>query len=321
MARYVKISTIRLSAENLCEILKIPSGQKAVDAMIALWQKRIENEILPDRPDLIVLPEISDCYPGLDVRKTHAYYRIRKDQVRDFWRKIARKNRCYIAYSAVREMEDGSWRNSTQLFDRMGSVAGIYNKNHLYPGEITEYGCLCGNDAPIIQCDFGKVACAICFDLNFNQLRLKYVKAKPDLIIFSSVYHGGIMQNYWAYSCRAHFVGAVHHQSPGSIISPVGEVIASTTNYFNFATATVNLDCCVAHLDYNWDKLAALKKKYGPKVKVHDPGFLGSVLISSETDEFDVHYLVKKFKIELLDDYFERALACQSENTEETGRA
>ena len=316
MARYVKISTIRLATGELYEAAKSSSEQKAVDAMIALWQKRIENDILPDKPDLIVFPEVSDCYPGLDVRKTHAYYCIRRKQVRDFWGKVARKNKCYIAYSAVREMEDGSWRNSTQIIDRMGKVAGAYNKNHLTVGEINEFGYLCGKDAPLIECDFGKVACAICFDLNFNQLRLKYVKAKPDLIIFSSVYHGGIMQNYWAYSCRAHFVGSIHHPVPSAIISPVGEVIASTTNYFNFATATVNLDCCVAHLDYNWDKLIAMKKKYGPKIKVHDPGLLGSVLISSETDEFDIYHPVKEFEIELLDDYFERALAYQSENTE-----
>lgn len=316
MARYVKISAIRLTPWEICEVLKIPAGQRAVEAMIALWQKRIENDILPDKPDLIVLPEMSDSYSGLDVRKTHAYHHTKGNQVRDFWGKVARKNKCYIAYSAARELEDGSQRNSTQLIDRMGKVAGAYNKNHPMVEEIDEFGYLCGKDAPLLECDFGKVAFAICFDLNFNQLRLKYVKAKPDLIIFSSAYHGGIMQNYWAYSCRAHFVGSVNHPSPSSIISPVGENIVSTTNYFNFVTATVNLDCCVVHLDYNWSKLIAMKKKYGPKIKIHDPGFLGSVLISSETDEFDVRYLVKKYEIELLDDYFERALAHQSKNIE-----
>ena len=318
MSRYVKISTIRLNTAEQYEAVKNKnlSGQKAVDAVIALWKNRIENSILLDKPDLIVLPEVSDWYPGLDARKTHAYYRIRGNQVRDFWAKVARKNKCYIAYSAVREMEDGSWRNSTQILDRTGRVAGIYNKNHPTIGEIDDGGCLCGKDAPIIKCDFGKVACAICFDLNFNQLRLKYVKAKPDLIVFSSMYHGGIMQNYWAYSCRAHFVGSIHHPSPSAIISPLGEVIASTTNYFNFVTATVNLDCCVAHLDYNWNRLTAMKKKYGSKIKVHDPGLIGAVLISSETDEFDAYHLVKEFEIELLDDYFERALAYRSENIE-----
>ena len=72
-----------------------------------------------------------------------------------------------------------------------------------------EKGSLCGKDAPVFECDFGRVAFAICFDLNFDELRLKYVKAKPDLIIFSSMYHGGLMQAYWAYSCRAYFVGAI----------------------------------------------------------------------------------------------------------------
>jgi len=34
-----------------------------------------------------------------------------------------------------------------------------------------------------------------------------------------------------------------------------------------------------------------MKRKHGPKVRIHDPGFLGSVLISSETDEFTIQDL------------------------------
>lgn len=308
MARHVKISTIRLKPGELGETAKVPAGQKAVEAMIALWRKRIESDLLPDKPDLIVLPELSDAYPGFDAKQAQAYYRVRGNQVRDFWAKIARENNCYVAYSAAREAEDGSWRNSIQLINRTGKLAGTYDKNHLTIGEM-EDGFLCGRDASLIECDFGKVAGAICFDLNFNQLRLKHVKSRPDLVIFSSMFHGGFMQNYWAYSCRAYFIGAIHYPEPCAIISPVGEVLANTTNYFDFMTEIVNLDCCVAHLDYNRDKFAEMKKKHGSRVKIHDPGLLGSVLVSSETNEFDVHSLVEEFGIELLDDYFERALA------------
>jgi hypothetical protein len=53
----------------------------------------------------------------------------------------------------------------------------------------------------------------------------------------------------------------------------------------------------------------ALKAKYGPKVKITDPGYLGSVLISSEHDSVTVEQMVKEFTIELLDDYMARALA------------
>ena len=233
---------------------------------------------------------------------------MRGDQVRDFFADVAGDTACYIAYSAAREVADGTWRNSTQLLDRSGRVAGIYNKNHVVIEETTKAGILCGREAPIIECDFGRVACAICFDLNFDELRLKYVAAKPDLLLFSSMYHGGLMQAYWAYSCRAHFAGAIAGDQ-SAVISPLGETLATTTNYFDHVTTTVNLDCQLVHLDYNWGKLSAMKAKYGSRVKMTDPGHLGPVLISSETDEFTVKDMVAEFEFELLDDYMARALA------------
>jgi predicted amidohydrolase len=281
--------------------------QKIVELMISHWKGRFA-QVLPDRPDLIVVPEACDRPGGLSLEKRLAYYRVRKDQVRDYFAQVARENHCYIVYSAAREMDDGTWRNSSVLIGRDGQVVGSYNKNHVVIEETTEGGILCGREAPVFDCDFGRVAFAICFDLNFDELRLKYVKAKPDLIVFSSMYHGGLMQAYWAYSCRSHFVGAVAGL-PCEIRNPLGELIASNTNYFDFVVADVNLDCRLAHLDYNWSKLRALKAKYGPKVTIKDPGFLGSVLITSEHETVTVDEMIKEFEIELLDDYMTRALA------------
>ncbi len=281
--------------------------QKIVERVIAHWRREF-SQVLPDRPDLIVVPEACDRAIGLSRDKRLQYYRVRKNQVRDFFAKVAKENRCYIVYSATREMDDGTWRNSSVLIDRRGGIAGVYNKNHVVIEETTESGILCGREAPVFECDFGRVAFAICFDLNFDELRQKYVKAKPDLIVFSSMYHGGLMQAYWAYSCRAHFVGAIHGL-PCEIRNPQGEVIASSTNYFDYAVAEVNLDCRLAHLDYNWSRLRDLKNKYGPKVAISDPGFLGSVLISSEDERVAVDEMVAEFQIELLDDYMARALA------------
>ena len=74
-------------------------------------------------------------------------------------------------------------------------------------------------------------------------------------------------------------------------------------------TATVNLDCCVVHLDENWPRIEAAKEKYGPGVKITDPGFLGAVLLASEAQDLSVRDIVAEFEIELLDHYFERSLA------------
>jgi hypothetical protein len=213
-----------------------------------------------------------------------------------------------VVYSAARELPDGTWRNSTQIIGRDGRILGIYNKNHPVITETTEGGILCGKDAPLIHCDFGTVGCAICFDLNFDEIRQKYVQARPDLILFSSMYHGGLMQGYWAYSCRAHLVTAIAGP-PSAVLSPVGDVLASTTNYFDFVTTTVNLDCCVVHLDFNWEKLTAMKHKYGPQASMVDPGYLGAVLIASESEERTVDDLIAEFEIERLDDYWARSLA------------
>ena len=312
-------SSKRLKKKGLVKIATIGPGpvsvnentepQKVVERMIAHWRGRFA-QVMPDKPDLIVVPEACDRPSGFSLKKRLEYYKVRKNQVRDFFAETARENNCYIIYSAARQMKDGTWRNSSVMLDRKGKVAGIYNKNHVVIEETTQAGILCGRDAPVIECDFGRVAFAICFDLNFYELRLKYVKAGPDLIIFSSMYHGGLMQAYWAFSCRSHFVGAIAGRAtPSQIINPLGQVVASNTNYFDYVVATVNLDCEMAHLDYNWQRLKKLKEKYGPKVKITDPGYLGSVLITSYDDNISAEQMVEEFEIELLDDYMKRALA------------
>jgi hypothetical protein len=87
----------------------------------------------------------------------------------------------------------------------------------------------------------------------------------------------------------------------------MGDVIASNTNYFDYAVARINLDCKLVHLDYNWNKLTALKQKYGTSVIVSDPGKLASVLITSNNNMVTAEEMVKEFEIEMLDDYLSRA--------------
>ncbi|MEW6749977.1 MAG: carbon-nitrogen hydrolase family protein [Candidatus Latescibacterota bacterium] len=303
MANYLTISTIgaRPPAEAA------GTGQQAVERMLQHWQGRLA-QVLPDRPDLILIPECCDRFPSHTVPERQEYYRKRGDQVRDLFAGIARRHRCYMAYPAVRLLADGTWRNSLQLLDRHGQVCGIYDKNYPVITETSEGGILAGTRAPLIECDFGRVGCAICFDLNFAGIRRHYAATHPDLLLFASMYHGGLMQAYWAYSCRAHLVTAVCGL-PSGIYSPAGQLLAQSTNYFDFVTARVNLDCRLAHLDFNWEKLTAMKEKYGPEVTVFDPGYLGSVLISSESPARASADLVAEFGIEVLDAYFERSQA------------
>ncbi len=303
MANYVKISTIGAR----CPDGNPGTGATAVDQMIQYWRARL-GQVLPDCPDLIVVPECCDRYPAHSQIEQWEYYRQRGNRVRDAFAELARSHHCYITYPAIREAADGSWRNALEVLGRDGQTVGTYHKNFPVIGETVDGGVLAGAAAPVIECDFGRVGGAICFDLNFDEIRLHYARSRLDLIIFASMYHGGLMQPYWAYSCRAHLVAAVCGL-PSAVYSPVGQLLAQSTNYFDFVTTVVNLDCQVAHLDGNWDKLRAVKAKYGTEVTVFDPGFLGSVLLSSGSPARTSMDLVQEFGIERLDDYFARSSA------------
>ena len=310
MARYITISAIGARAPA---VDPNTPPHEAVDAIVAHLQSEIEA-VLPDRPDLVVLPEVCDIPANYDLCGDAVLVSLlnaRGDRALAALAELARRQRCYITYPAVRRLPDGTLRNSIQLIDRQGDVACAYDKYHPTLWEL-DAGILPGSRAVTVDCDFGRLGFAICFDLNFDEIRSLYVQARPDVLVFSSMYHGGLMQAYWAYTCRSHFAAAISGTGSAHILSPVGAPVASSTNYFHCATARVNLDCAVAHLDFNWERLAEMRARHGPKVRIADPGFLGSVLISSETDEFGAGDLAREFGIELLDDYFARALSAQS---------
>jgi len=305
MANRIKISSI--GAKALSVDVSV-TYQDMVRQMLSYWDAKL-RQVLPDQPDLIVLPEMCDLPEGLSNEKELDYYQQGQDLLFEFFTGQARKHKCYLVYPTIRTLEDNSRRNSCMVLDRQGTVAGIYDKNHIVISENTERWTLCGSQAPLIDCDFGKIACAICFDLNFDPLRSKYIAARPDLLVFPSLFHGGLQQAWWAYSCRCHFVAAVSgHAVPSQIRNPHGNVLASTTNYIDYVTASVNLDCKLVHLDENREKLVALKEKYKTQVDINDPGLFGSVLVTSESEAVDVNDMLGEFNIELLDDYLQRSL-------------
>jgi len=300
MSRYITVSAIGSCNAAIAPELPL---EEAVNIIIDHVTSEIQ-QVLPDHPDLIVLPELCDKPNRFTIEQNKEFYKTRGNRVLNALSELARSNKCYIAYPHCREFGDGAYLNSIALIDRNGLLVGYYDKNYpVVPSETESEGVVAGRDAVVLQCDFGTVGFAICFDLNYDALRRKYELLRPDLIVFSSMYHGGLMQAYWAYSCRSHFVGAVAFSPRSTVLSPIGELLAASTNYFNYVTQAVNLDCAVIHLDNHFYKLNQMRNKYGKKVKVVDPGNLGAVLISSESDEFTVQNLMEEFQFTPIDDY------------------
>ena len=299
--KLVKIATIGAVSPSLNDTL---SYQQKVDAMRDFLDWQIAR-VLHDQPDLIVLPEACDRPRGMSSKQQYEYYKVRGNQIQDYLSKIASENSCYIAFGTKRKDDSGVWRNSCVMLNREGGIAGIYDKNFPTPGEMQRVTA--SDNVGLINTDFGTVGCVICFDLNFKELRERYAELKPDLLIYIGMYHGGLDQAQWAYSCRSWFVGSVGVSNLLSQIrNPFGEVIASSSNHFNYVVSTVNIDCELAHLDHNKVQFKELKKKYGDKVIIHDPSEVAVIMITSEDDNISAEDMVKEFDIETVDHYFDR---------------
>ncbi|WP_164821630.1 carbon-nitrogen hydrolase family protein [Paenibacillus koleovorans] len=302
MARKVTVSSI---CTPPLHVLGSHSSQQIAISLRTYWQQQLEL-VLPDQPELIVLPEKSNVPRGLSSSRERAFCLEYAEEMEQFMCSIAQKSGSYMAYSSIRPMVDGTWRNSTQLIDRNGVIIGIYDKNYPTIEEMEDQNIRPGNEVKLMECDFGTVACGICFDLLFDAHLQRYADCKPEIIIYSSLMHGGSLANSWAYSSRAHLVGAVAGVQ-SYVISPLGQTIATSSNYTRYVTHTINLDCKVAFWDNNFQKIKDAKRKYGRGIKVVDPGFQGSILISSESEGLDVNQIIREFKIELIDEYLQRS--------------
>ena len=280
----------------------------------AYLTKQIE-QVLPDRPDLIVLTEMCDLPREFKRDRMKDFIKgftdsRGGDNVRFFGR-IASENNCNISFSTVTPGKGDYYMNTTILLNRDGGVAGRYDKYYVTYIE-NDWNIRYGNQTPLISLDFGKAACAICFDLNFDDLRERYKELKPDLIIFSSMFHGGLMQQVWANECRAYFVGAIAHQRPSSILSPLGETLACSTDYMNYATAAINLDYALVHLK-DQGRLNELKKTYGAGVTIYDPCHLGYFMVTSETPGVTVADMLKECGAVTYDEYIAQSRRLRAE--------
>ena len=312
MARNVKISTIGGPDFYLKLDGSLPYPE--------MWEKLQEYltkqiaQVLPERPDLIVLTEMCDLpfeFERSRMRDFVGAFTDHRggDNIRFFGR-AARENRCYISFSTVTRGRGDYYMNTTFLIGRDGAVAGRYDKYYVTDTE-NKWNIRYGTEAKLIGLDFGSVACAICFDLNFDDLREKYKALKPDLILFSSMFHGGLMQQIWANECRAFFTGAIAHQRPSSILSPLGETLACSADYTNYATATINLDWEFVHLK-DLNLLNELKRKYGTAATIYDPCHIGYFMLTCEDRDMTVKDMINEFGITSYDEYLAESRTLRS---------
>lgn len=288
------------------------NNKKEIDqglpAILDIWKLLIDRAGL-DQPDIILLPE-HFAFSGLTYKvQDVAEYLPQGGPVTDFLKRRARAQKAYIFASYCRKSKAGDIYNSAVLFDRQGRIAGVYDKTFPTIGEM-ENGIRPGKGAVVLETDFGRIGAGICFDFNFRELFAEYRRKQIDLLCFLSAFPAGFQIPIMAYENQMHIASAICGPQ-GVIVDPLGRVLEKATMHAQVIFRKINLDCRVLHIDYNNanDKIHALKAKYKHQVQVDVSGPEAVYLVTSLHPKKSINDMIREFKLETVDDYFNRSRA------------
>ena len=141
----------------------------------------------------------------------------------------ARELGCYVVVpmALAEDADNGVYSNAAVLLGRAGEPVGIYRKVHLAGGldpEVLEGGATPGRDFPVFECDFGKVACQICYDMAYDEGWEVLARKAAELVIWPSQWPGQI--NPAARALRhEYYVLSSTWRTNASLIDPTGHVI------------------------------------------------------------------------------------------------
>ncbi len=210
------------------------------------------------------------------------------------YRTFARENHCTVVGASRTLCPEP--RQSLIFYGPDGEKLGIYHKMFPTP-EAIRAGTVPGDGAVVVDTPAGRLGGILCYDLNFDELRDQYTALAPQVLCFSSYYHGGTVMSNWAFRTGAFLAGAI--KDIGSeIYDPLGRRINASTYYHQIARARINLDYIFCHGgNNNSEKYPEIMRKYGKKVLIdHDsPSACG--IIYSCTEEFTAQDLAREFEL------------------------
>lgn len=264
--------------------------------------------------DIVAFPEI---YPQLAAPDHYAAAEPHDGGTLPRLRELCAELRLYVVWPRFESRPDGL-HNTAILVGRDGNVVGRYDKMFPTIWEM-ERGVIPGTDCPRFETDFGRVALGICFDLNFREIRDRLRPDPPDLFCFCSMYRGGIQLQEWALDLGCHVLSAVGTEL-GRLVDPGGQVLRMST-YEALLAHRVNLNKRQLHMDYNWDKMDAMLRAYGPRLTFEYYTQEARFVIGYEGEERDVDEILAEFSLEPINAYWARVRGVRRAKLAELGRA
>lgn len=206
--------------------------------------------------DLVMLPEIwATGYFAFDRYKQEAetmdgeFVRLMSEQARQLgsW---------FFAGSFIEE-ENGSFYNTSLLFDRQGNLCGKYRKMHLFRYGSQEGEILTpGNGIGVFDTEWGKIGLTTCFDLRFPELYRAQLDEGATLFLVTSAWPHRRLEHWKVFnraralenqcfliSCNAAGTNqGVTYAGHSQVVDPWGVVIASAGEEETVLRTEINLD-------------------------------------------------------------------------------
>ena len=136
-------------------------------------------------------------------------------------------------------------------------------------------------------------------------------RGKPDIVVFSSMYRGGLQAQALAFELGAFVVTSVATEL-GLIVDRCGRILKEST-YEALAVAPVNTNSVALHMDFNWGKMDAMLAKYGPAL-TFDYHTREAFYVIEYAGDRDIKELVEEFGLETAADYFARSRLRRTES-------
>jgi predicted amidohydrolase len=282
------------------------------------WMPRTRDKIAGQleeaaraRPDLVALPEFCNVL-GLSMEQCIENAEPIPGPTSEVASEVAAKHGMYVVLP-IPERDGQRLYNTAALIGRDGKVVGKYHKYQPTIGEI-EAGIVPGEDAPAFETDFGRVGCAICFDLKFIEVGQRLAANRARLVVFASMFIGGQRLEHWARDWGCYVLSCCPARS--YIVDMSGRYLAETGREINqvaaglvppIASAVINMDREFFHLDTNQNKFPDILRKYGPGVEIVIDYPEAHFTLASNMDDVTVEDLIKEFELEPWLDYLDRA--------------
>jgi predicted amidohydrolase len=191
-------------------------------------------------------------------------------QVQDMFARKARQHRCYIVVPTylLESKEKKLVSNAAILIGRNGEVVGTYRKMHLVVSldrGTLEGGSSPGDQLPVFDCDFGKLAIQICYDMEFDYGWNELARKGAELVAWPTQSPQTAHPAFRAMQQRCYIVSSTWRHN-ASIFEPTGKIAAQIKPPDSVLVHELDLSYAVLPWSSKLQKGEALRKIYGDRV-------------------------------------------------------